>query len=74
MPCTIFVLVYSIDVEIRSRSLTGVVGQVGAGKSSLLSAVLGEMEKISGHVNVSVSFGLNCFNLMQDIVYSHCLL
>jgi len=32
-----------------------VVGRVGEGKSSLISAILGEMEKISGHVNVKVS-------------------
>ena len=31
-----------------------VVGSVGAGKSSLLSAILGEMEKLSGVVNVDV--------------------
>ena len=33
------------------------MGRVGEGKSSLISAILGEMEKISGHVNVKV--GLN---------------
>ena len=32
-----------------------VVGQVGAGKSSLVQALLGEMEKISGTVTVKVS-------------------
>lgn len=31
-----------------------VVGQVGAGKSSLISAMLGEMETLQGHVNISV--------------------
>jgi len=31
-----------------------VVGHVGAGKSSLISALLGEMEKIEGHVVVKV--------------------
>ena len=33
-----------------------IVGPVGAGKSSLLSAFLGEMEKIKGTVSVRVSF------------------
>ena len=32
-----------------------VVGQVGAGKSSLLSALLGEMEKLQGKVTIRVS-------------------
>ncbi len=32
-----------------------VVGQVGSGKSSLISALLGEMELMDGQVNVRVS-------------------
>ena len=32
-----------------------VVGSVGAGKSSLISAILGEMEKITGVVEIKVS-------------------
>ena len=31
-----------------------VVGQVGCGKTSLISGILGEMEKLSGNVNVKV--------------------
>lgn len=34
--------------------LIAVVGQVGAGKSSLLSAFLGEMEKIEGKATLKV--------------------
>ena len=37
--------------------LVAVVGRVGEGKSSLVSAILGEMEKISGRVNVKVRRG-----------------
>ncbi|XP_077783406.1 multidrug resistance-associated protein 1-like isoform X1 [Podarcis muralis] len=37
-----------LNLEIPEGSLVAVVGQVGAGKSSLLSAVLGEMEKTGG--------------------------
>ena len=36
-------------------SLVAVVGEVGCGKSSLISAFLGEMEKVSGTVNVKAS-------------------
>ncbi|XP_077285788.1 multidrug resistance-associated protein 1-like [Arctopsyche grandis] len=40
-----------INLNVRSGSLVAVVGNVGSGKSSLLSALLGEMDKISGQVN-----------------------
>ena len=36
-----------------------VVGRVGYGKSSLVSAILGEMDKLSGGVNVDVSIDNN---------------
>ncbi|KAL3882083.1 hypothetical protein ACJMK2_028455 [Sinanodonta woodiana] len=42
----------SINLKIPQGSLIAVVGQVGSGKSSLLSAILGEMEKISGNIAV----------------------
>uniref|UniRef100_A0A8C4VCA6 ABC-type glutathione-S-conjugate transporter n=1 Tax=Falco tinnunculus TaxID=100819 RepID=A0A8C4VCA6_FALTI len=38
----------SIDLTVPQGSLLAVVGQVGAGKSSLLSALLGELEKTDG--------------------------
>ncbi|XP_042226170.1 multidrug resistance-associated protein 1-like isoform X1 [Homarus americanus] len=41
-----------INISIPKGSLVAVVGGVGAGKSSLCSAILGEMEKISGRVNI----------------------
>ena len=43
-------ILYSINIQVKKASLVAVVGQVGCGKSSLLSAVLGEMEKSSGQV------------------------
>ncbi|CAG9537242.1 unnamed protein product [Cercopithifilaria johnstoni] len=39
------------------KSLIAVVGRVGSGKSSLLSAILGEMEKIKGYIGVSGQMG-----------------
>ncbi|NXO53888.1 MRP1 protein, partial [Aramus guarauna] len=39
-----------IDLNVPQGSLLAVVGQVGAGKSSLLSALLGELEKTDGCV------------------------
>ncbi|XP_074853849.1 ATP-binding cassette sub-family C member 8 isoform X7 [Carettochelys insculpta] len=40
----------NIDIRIPQGQLTMIVGQVGCGKSSLLLAALGEMQKISGNV------------------------
>ena len=39
-----------VNLNIAKGSLTAVVGSVGCGKSSLMSAILGEMEKESGSV------------------------
>uniref|UniRef100_A0AAY4D2D9 ATP-binding cassette, sub-family C (CFTR/MRP), member 8 n=1 Tax=Denticeps clupeoides TaxID=299321 RepID=A0AAY4D2D9_9TELE len=41
----------NIDIKIPFGQLTMIVGQVGCGKSSLLLAALGEMQKLSGSVN-----------------------
>lgn len=41
-----------IDIVVPFNSLTAVVGPVGCGKSSLMSAMLGNMEKLSGAVKV----------------------
>ncbi|XP_068898241.1 multidrug resistance-associated protein 1 isoform X6 [Tenebrio molitor] len=41
----------NINIRLEKNSLSAVVGTVGSGKSSLISAFLGEMEKISGRVN-----------------------
>uniref|UniRef100_A0A803YQJ4 ATP binding cassette subfamily C member 8 n=1 Tax=Meleagris gallopavo TaxID=9103 RepID=A0A803YQJ4_MELGA len=43
----------NIDIRIPQGQLTMIVGQVGCGKSSLLLAILGEMQKISGNVSWS---------------------
>ncbi|CAG9462430.1 unnamed protein product [Pedinophyceae sp. YPF-701] len=38
----------NVDLEVKTGQLVVIVGQVGCGKSSLLSALLGEMEPIAG--------------------------
>ncbi|NXR46089.1 MRP1 protein, partial [Hippolais icterina] len=45
-------LLNSINFTVPEGSLVAVVGQVGCGKSSLLSALLGEMDKKEGYVVV----------------------
>lgn len=48
------VCVDRISVRVPRGSLVAVVGHVGSGKSSLLSAMLGETEKRNGQVTVKV--------------------
>ena len=67
-----------LNISIKKGSLVGVVGSVGAGKSSLCSAILGEMKKVSGTVIVNVSsFDLFLNKLCSDLnpIFSgfHCL-
>lgn len=48
------VILRNINLRIQQGQLVAVVGTVGSGKSSLLSAFLGEMDKLSGRVNTKV--------------------
>uniref|UniRef100_A0AAQ6A8N6 ATP-binding cassette, sub-family C (CFTR/MRP), member 3 n=1 Tax=Amphiprion ocellaris TaxID=80972 RepID=A0AAQ6A8N6_AMPOC len=55
--CTMLLSSYSpvsvgINVMVPQGSLLAVVGHVGCGKSSLISALLGEMEKVEGDVSI----------------------
>ncbi|HEY6438058.1 MAG TPA: ABC transporter transmembrane domain-containing protein [Ignavibacteriaceae bacterium] len=45
----------NISLKIKRNKLIAIVGQVGSGKSSLLSALLGDMIKTEGKVNVNGS-------------------
>ena len=45
----------SINMTVKQGSLVAVVGTVGCGKSSLISACLGEMKKLKGHISVKVN-------------------
>lgn len=42
--------IHDINVSIKKDSITAIVGPVGCGKSSLLAAILGEMNCVSGKV------------------------
>ena len=48
------VVLKNINLRIKDNALVAVVGTVGSGKSSLLSAILGEMDKRKGKVNTHV--------------------
>lgn len=43
-----------MNLDITPGQLVAVVGAVGSGKSSLMSAMLGEMENVHGHVTIKV--------------------
>lgn len=44
-----------ISLQVKPGELCAILGRVGAGKSSLLSAILGEMNKIDGSVHIAGS-------------------
>ncbi|XP_072483308.1 ATP-binding cassette sub-family C member 2 [Notamacropus eugenii] len=47
--------VRNVTLDVKTGQLVAVVGVVGSGKSSLMSAMLGEMEPIHGHINIKGS-------------------
>lgn len=53
-------ILQNINFHVEQGQLVAIVGTVGSGKSSLLSALLGEMEKLNGKVNTKVSILLLC--------------
>ncbi|XP_059179062.1 multidrug resistance-associated protein 1-like [Physella acuta] len=46
-------LLKNITLKIQPGTLVAVIGEVGCGKSSLLSAIMGEMNTLAGTVNVN---------------------
>jgi len=40
------VVIPNLNLQVKKQELVGIVGPVGAGKSSLLQALLGEMPKV----------------------------
>ena len=44
-------VLHDINIRVTKGSLTAVVGNVGSGKSSLVAAFLGELERLKGRVN-----------------------
>ncbi|EDV26556.1 uncharacterized protein TRIADDRAFT_50060 [Trichoplax adhaerens] len=64
-----------INFQIDRGSLTAIVGHVGSGKSSLLSAILGEMEKKDGNVfvNGSIAYVPQLAWILNDTVKNNIL-
>ncbi|EKM50357.1 uncharacterized protein PHACADRAFT_263609 [Phanerochaete carnosa HHB-10118-sp] len=67
-----------INLTVKKGELVGVLGRVGAGKTSLLSAIVGEMRRIEGEVqlNGSVSYApqnpwIMSATIRDNIVFSY---
>ncbi|KAI8847092.1 P-loop containing nucleoside triphosphate hydrolase protein [Chytridium lagenaria] len=61
-------LIKDLNLKIRKGKLTAIVGVVGSGKSSLLSAILGEMTCISGKTSIPLlATSLNVCGLDRDL-------
>ncbi|KAJ8957037.1 hypothetical protein NQ314_006614 [Rhamnusium bicolor] len=45
----------NINLNVPKGSLTGIIGPVGSGKSSLLQAILGELNMVSGDIEINGS-------------------
>ena len=54
--------------------LVAIVGAVGAGKSSLVSAMLGEMDKLSGEVFLDVCILYNFYIFYYTLYLDVCIL
>ncbi|KAM3834515.1 ATP-binding cassette sub-family C member 5 isoform 4-T4 [Vipera latastei] len=49
-------VLYNIDLEIEKGKLVGICGSVGSGKTSLISAILGQMTLLEGSISVDGTF------------------
>jgi len=58
----------NINFHVQQGQLVAIVGTVGSGKSSLLSALLGEMDKLTGKVNTKVSIHYQIRKIIETYV------
>ncbi|XP_058044804.1 ATP-binding cassette sub-family C member 5 isoform X2 [Ahaetulla prasina] len=49
-------VLYNVDLEIEKGKLVGICGSVGSGKTSLISAILGQMTLLEGSIAVDGNF------------------
>ncbi|KAF9269001.1 multidrug resistance-associated ABC transporter [Marasmius fiardii PR-910] len=60
-----------INMTVRKGELVGVLGRVGSGKSSLLSAILGDMTRREGEVKVYGNISYASQNPWRNITFFH---
>jgi ABC-type bacteriocin/lantibiotic exporter with double-glycine peptidase domain len=57
-----------INIEIKKGELVMIVGAVGSGKSSLLMAILGEIPKIKGNVQITGKLAYVSQEVLRSVV------
>ena len=67
---SLFLRQSSLNIRIGPGQLVAVVGQVGAGKSSLISALLGEMDKLNGDVSLMVRVYFKSCELYKYFIWN----
>lgn len=60
-------ILFDLNLNVERGKLIAIVGSVGSGKSSLLSAFCGEMHKVSGSIFVNVSLPLAAMSLLKTL-------
>ncbi|CAF2705919.1 unnamed protein product [Rotaria sp. Silwood2] len=68
---------FSLNLKIKSGSLVGVKGAIGAGKSTLLTAILGEINLVSGKLQLyvnSISYVPQSAWIFADTIRANILL
>ncbi|UJR18265.1 hypothetical protein I4U23_005168 [Adineta vaga] len=67
----------SIDIDIKPGSLVSIIGPIGSGKSSLFYAILGEMNRLNGEINMngsSISYVSQSAWIFSDTIRANILL
>lgn len=62
---------HSLNLDVKPGRLIAVVGAVGSGKSSLMSALLGEMHRKKGFINIQV-IALSLFMSVPLVILVQC--
>ena len=64
-----------LTMSVRRGDLVAVVGRVGAGKSALFSAILGEMVRCQGDLRVQKveGFIINSIKFINFVIISDCM-
>ncbi|UJR19499.1 hypothetical protein I4U23_022628 [Adineta vaga] len=68
---------FSLNLKIKKGNLVGIKGTIGSGKSTLLSAILGEINLISGKLQLatnSISYAPQSAWIFADTIRSNILL
>ncbi|KAF9937446.1 hypothetical protein BGZ67_001284 [Mortierella alpina] len=68
-------VISSVNLALQKNSLLSVIGRVGSGKSSLIAALCGDLERVSGEVRVrgSVAFVPQQAWIMNDTLRNNIL-